>query len=317
MARPAEGWKLKWPHGSEVAHVRFTHLGIRYELSTGERDPERAAKEAATLYAETISGRRSRKRVIVSGAKLDELIAQWIEDFEADHDKRTAREYFFVARAHWLPRWSKLEEITDASIADYTRAALRRVQRVSVRKELSALRGFLSWCVEKRLLVSLPAIAPPTARVTGVRATMRKREPVPLTPADVERILEALPERSRALPVRDYVTVLWETGLRPATVARLSSPEHYRPRARTLRIARELDKGRFDRVLDLSARAIAALTRSASHGPIFGRIDCRVSLRDAAIAALGKKRGEHVTVYDLRHARITAWLSDSDRKSVV
>jgi integrase len=157
----------------------------------------------------------------------------------------------------------------------------------------------------------MPAMPAIPFTVTGVRATGRKREPVPLSEGDVEKILLELPERSRARPVRDFVTLLWETGLRPVTIARLSVPEHYRARSKTLRVAREIDKGRFDRVLDLSPRAVAALSRHARGGLMFGVVDCRVSLRDAAIRALGKAKGSRVTVYDFRHGRITGWLEDS------
>jgi integrase len=309
LARPTEGYKLRWKRG--VAYVRFTHEGERFSISTGDRDPSTASKHAAQIYARVISGRRAAPRALVVDGELDELVGDWLVDFDASHEKRTAREYLIVARAHWLTRWKRLNELTSAAISDYTRDALRRVQRVTVRKELSALRGFLVWCVERKLLLELPEIAPPPRAATGVRATTRKREPVPLSPADVERIVAELPTSSRGKPVRDFVVVLWETGLRPATVARLSSPEHYKPRANVLRVAREDDKGRFDRVLDLSPRAAAALTRRAREpGLLFGKVDCRVSLRIAAEAALGK-RGKAVTVYDLRHARITSWLAAS------
>ena len=58
MGRRAEGWRLRGePDG--IKTVRFRVAGKRHELSTGERDPARARAEAAKLYAEAVSGRRS------------------------------------------------------------------------------------------------------------------------------------------------------------------------------------------------------------------------------------------------------------------
>lgn len=59
--RTQGGWTIRIPKGEgrTVYLVRFRHAGKRVELSTGKSDPREAAVEAARIYADTVSGRRT------------------------------------------------------------------------------------------------------------------------------------------------------------------------------------------------------------------------------------------------------------------
>jgi len=75
MARTPEGWHVYQDPRSGVHQARFTHEGRRYSVSTGERDPVPAAKEAARIYAEVVSGGRSPGKALIvpAGKALDEV----------------------------------------------------------------------------------------------------------------------------------------------------------------------------------------------------------------------------------------------------
>jgi site-specific recombinase XerD len=262
MGRHAEGIRLFQKPGRDTWHVRFTHRGARVERSTGHADRGMATRRGEEIFAKVVSGGEVRARRSVGSAALISALERWYGDFTADHDARTAREYLYVARAQWMPRWSTVTDITTEAAIAYTRERLREAQRVSVRKELSALRVFLRWCHEKRIIPTVPDVPRPAVTVTGsISSPTRKRSANVFTPDEVERIIAELPETSRGRPVRDYVIALWDTGLRPVTLARLRPDVHYRAGERTLTVTREIDKGRYDRVLDLTPRARSALTR--------------------------------------------------------
>lgn len=316
MARVAEGWRLVWRRG--IAGVRFRIDGERQEVSTGTRDPVVAAQRASRIYAEAVSGRRRRVEPHAARNALEQCVAEWVESLDATVHESTAREYAIYARAHWLTRWATLGEITEASLGDYQRERLRAVTRTTLRKELSALRGLLRWCREAGYLRDVPS-PPELPRQAMGRRTRPATKREPLTPDDVERLLRLLPEWSRPAKtkvgrprfrVRDYYRVLWETGLRPATVHRLRAPEHYVHGAEVLRLDAASDKARFARELPLTPGARAALDRLSPRGhvgPLCGGHDHRPWL---AIAA--KKLGRPVTEYDLRHSRITHWVGSGD-----
>jgi len=147
-----------------------------------------------------------------------------------------------------------------------------------------------------------------TAKVIGTDACIKRR--VELSHAQVERILEELPEVGRrgGRP-RAFFEVMWETGLRRNTVIALRAPNDWRPGLATLVIRPEADKARYGRTLPISARCQDALARAAGDNPsglIFPYRDYRHFLRRAAWSA-GIEDWEHVSFHDLRHARITYW----------
>lgn len=326
MGRPAEGWKLVWR--GAVAYVRFTWRGERVDESTGQRDPGRAAEEAARTYADVVSGRRVITRGQGKGQKASpaqllvvELLALWIADLEHRYAKRTAGLYKTHALAHFT-RWERLAEVTEASVDAYISERLGLVTRETVVKELNSLKNFLAWCVRREFLPGLPVLPSVPAGALGVRDPRRKEEATDLSPEEVERWLAALPAETRAparkgpwkgrrFPVRDWFTLAWETALRPATLAALAVPRHYQRGAEQLQLSRDIDKIRFGRPVPLTARARAILDRHApagGGGVIFGESarDLRAYIKPAGAAAgLAPEKVATLSPYDLRHARAT------------
>jgi len=307
--RTQGGWKIRIPAGSgrKVYVVRFRHAGQRIERSTGCTDPGEAAKEAARIYADTVSGRRVARPV---AADLQTAVSHFLADLELEVTAGWAKIVGLYFEAHLIPFFASLEHFTPAMYADYGRQRLQKVSRPSVRKELCALRRFVAWCADHELV--LPAVpALPKHGQPGKRApNARKRKATIVTEGTAKRILLAMPDRSRRTGerVRDLFVVLWETGLRPTTVLRLEAPLHYRKGSETLFVSREIDKEGFERTIPLSPAAQAALDRAcpAAGGRIFrAKLS---SLRHSLAAALKAAGLEDLDVspYDFRHSRITA-----------
>lgn len=306
MARSPEGaWSLRRDPRTRIFTVRFRHQGRRYHLSTRETDPRQAQAVAGRLYAEAVSGRR-RPFLGVSRDPLDELLSLWLATVEPELDERTTATYEDYAAAHWIPFFGTLAQITSGTGGDYVRARLRRVLAETVRKEVSALRGFLRWCVEHGHLDEAPEIPNPPRRAVGKRA--QKRVQITLTEEQAEAVLAALPERTRrGHPVRAYYTVAWETGLRRCTLRELRIPEHWR-RDTVLYLDREVTKERKAREVPITARAQEALEAVAPRrGLIFGTVDYRYALRQAAREVLPAELAEHLSDHDWRHSRLTLW----------
>jgi len=315
MGRTAEGYRLVPPRKKASSyHVRFTHNGVRYDRSTGCTNSRAAQKAAARIYADVISGReQARLEVEQSVAPpLDELMAEWLATKELEVHPSTYAQYEMYVVTYFLPFFDDLENITTATGAGYVRRRLKSVTRKTVLKELSALRGFLAWCEEAGYLHEVPLIKPPPRKATGKRAA--KRRTVELSAERVEAILKALPETSRrgAKP-KAFYTLLWETGLRKATLERLEV-EDYRPKEGVLVIRDEVDKARFGRVLPLTQRARDVLERVCpEEGEIFGARDMRTSLKNAGVAAgLPKDEAPFLSNHDFRHGRTTHLLEHSD-----
>lgn len=310
MARRSGGWSLTRDATTGIYGVRFRLHGTRRHLSTGERDPRAAREAAARIYAAALSGRRSSDPLTASRTPLADLAAEWIASLETTHDPETRDTYELYAGAHWLPCWSRLAEITTASAGDYARRRLAHALAPTVRKELSALRGFLAWCEDRGDLAEAPLVRGIPKSVTGTRSRYRprKRAPVLLTADEAERVIAAMPERtSRGGTPRAWARVAWETALRRATLAALRAPEDYRRGASVLVVRAEADKSRFARVLPLTAAARAALDSVCpSSGRLFPVADYREHLKRAALAAgIDAARARALSAHDLRHSRIT------------
>ncbi len=300
------GWQLRLPEGRTIHKVRFRYAGKRFELSTGKSDPGEAAVEAARIYAETVTGRRVARPV---AADLEVAVSQFLADVELEASPAWAKIVTLYFETHLIPFFESFDRFTLATYADYGRARLQKASRPSVRKELSALRRFVAWCADHEL--ALPAVPPlPKHGHPGTRApNARKRKATIITDAEAARILMAMPERSRKTGafVRPLFQVLWETGLRPATVLKLETPLHYKKGSETLFVSREIDKEGFERTIPLSEKAREALDRAAPAAP--GRIFDALasSLRHSLAAALEAAGLElDVSPYDFRHSRISA-----------
>jgi len=319
MGRPKQGWKLRWRTGR--AYVRFTHAGEPFELATGECDPGAAARAAGEIYARhTVGGEQHKRRRGASSriVETESAVAGWIADLTDTHDARTAQSYEQYA-VHWCARWPLLSSMSARAIDTWARERLAEVQARTLRKQTSAMRGFLAWCVGHGLMAEAPPIPRLSRRTLGTVVRPLRRHP-DLTDRQVERILAALPEvaarrgRNGALcPVRAYYRVAWETGLRGGTLVELEAPAHYRKGALDLVIPDAGDKARFGRTVPLTAKARAALDRVVPDiGRIFPRKPGRDYLRAAALATgLPAHVVEAFTPYSLRHARVVNLLEAS------
>lgn len=312
MARPAEGWRLR--KRRKRFFVRFTHAGERVELATGSSDPEEAARRAAKLYAD-YHANTSKRRLKANdpAAPILEVGALWLAEIEPEVDPGTLGTLMGYVR-HFQRFFESMGRITDAACLAYMRERLTRVKRQTIKKELGALRRFVSWATAHGLFTRAPAVPPLPARAAGTPFEKRRRDKAtPLTPEEVEAIIAALPEWSSSkrvdrFAVRARFRLMWETALRPKTIDRLSVPENYVPGATMLVITQAIDKTRFARELPLTAAARDALESVCpDSGVIFGRHEYRDQLRRAARHALSPEKAKTFTAYDLRHARATQW----------
>lgn len=314
MAANASPWSLIRDQRNRKYLVRFRLGGRQFKLSTKTTDRRRAAVVAAKLYQEALN--RKVEVSTSSGESLAMLMAGWLETIEVERSQATFEQYKMYCRTHFLPFFGSPEGLTTLRCDEYRLKRLREVQAPTVSKELSALRGLVSWCVRRGDLSKAPEIASPNRGTRGTVANGGKGQKVrvDLTAQEVEEILRHLPERTRtgAAP-RAFYTVMWETALRKGTLERLEAPGDYQRGAETLRIRSEIDKSRYGRPLPLTVRAREALDSVCPvSGVIFGRRDLRYTLKKAAMAAgLSGERAHHLSNHDFRHARITYATSQS------
>lgn len=322
MAGRAQGWKLRRDKRTGLFLVRFRNptTGRRIQRSTGTADPVEAAAAAAKIYNDEIEGRSQRMRartltIVTNVDPLDVLAAQWLAAVDSSLDPQTIETYGGYVRAHWMPAFRTLARLTEEACREYIRDRLRHVQAETVRKECSALRGFVAWLLEEKILRAPVVVPPVPASAVGVRTPGRsKAVRYDYTAEEMERTLAKLPERSRrGHPARAYYTVMWETGLRRETLRELSEPENYYPGRPTLRVLLAGDKNRMERELPLTPAARAALDSACTGGgKLFTCRDLVATLRKAARAAgIDEARAAALSNHDFRHARITHWTEHS------
>jgi integrase len=302
MARRPEGPKLKWPDGivgSGIARVRFTFKARRYDESTGTSDPVEAEDCALRIYADVIQGRVKRVEgtLVHPGTDLAEVWTKWLAAVSPSLGPKTGRTYEVYGR-HICRAMPTVGELTDANLGRYQMARLSVVTRETlVKHEQPAARAFFRWAAREGYLSMMPAWPELPKAAAGVRHAMGRKAPtLVLLPAEVEAIIAAHDEP-------DFFIVAWETALRPdSTIPRLL-PSDLLP-GQKLSIRAEVDKVRRARVIPVTERAYAALRRSLP----FGERDRLEGFKTAVRRALGRDR-DH-TIYDLKHARITAWVDE-------
>lgn len=293
MARPTEGWKLFRKRG--VWHVRFTIRGRRIERTTGERDQVRAAEVAARIYAHAVRHGVEHGSKVAPGAALTTEADKWLTECAPLLDEETAATYALYARTHWAPAFGTVSGITRSSVERYRSERLTKVSASTVRKELSALRGFLRWVGSE---VPVPGVP---KRATGVRVQSRWRGTQEVSPEEADRILALLEEPARSRYILGY-----ETSLRRSTLDALSVPEHWRRGWKYLRVPSEIDKARAGRPIPLTERAKKALATAAPpSGLIWGKRRFYAELKAAARKVLGAERGKRFVPMDLRATCIT------------
>jgi integrase len=307
MARHAEGWTIRLPEGRTIWTVRFVHEGRSIEKSTGERDRGRASERAAEIYAKIVTGYEAPQPV---STDLVEMMGEWVADYEATHATGTGTNAKGYAKT-FLSFFGGIERMTAAGYSEFERDRIGRISRSTVRKELSGLRMFREWLkTEKGISVpEVPGL--PKRGLPGTRAkNARKRSATILCPEEIEAILKAMPEKGLRSGswVKPFFRLCWETSLRPySTIGRIETPLHYVKGSKTLFIAREIDKVRYERTIPITEGAQDAFQQVMRKGILFERLDDD-SMRFSLKAAL-KKSGitKPVSIYDFRHSRISQW----------
>lgn len=305
MGRRARGWALR--KKGDAYQVRFTLAGRRFERSTDCTAARAARARAEELYQEEAARASRGEQCGGPPSALKLALARWLDEVaqvKSDEWHTTLEVY---ARAHWLPRWQTVQDLTSAAIGSYIAERLRAgASPVTVRKELSGLRRFLIWAKRRGELGELPAWETPSGR--------SDHQPLCLTADQVELILERLPTAEthpHHLPVRVYYLLMWLTGFRRATLNRIRWDDLDLV-AGTVTVRASADKREYDRVLPLHQRAVEALQGlGCGVGLVFGPRDFRGALRAAAEASLGPILGARVGNHTLRHSRLSFWASQS------
>jgi len=314
MGRPRTGWNLRDPKpGRQHYTVRFTdHAGFPREYTTGESDPQQAAIRAAEIYSRDLTTKPGSGTRINPHLALDEHMSKWLASLETTHDPETVVTYTAYAKRFIEFFGSSIARLTVPRMGDYQRKRLGEVVVGSLRKERSAMNGFLDWCVEQELLTEehRPRWPRLPKKAVGTRSGPQREAPVDVTPEQVNMFLANLPEWSRprdgvSFAIRARFIVAYETGLRPALLDELAMPKHWRPGATEIVIERQHDKARFGRKVPISARCAEALERTVlavglKDGLIFGAHDYRWAVERARVAA---GLPEDFAPYDLRHGR--------------
>jgi integrase len=291
-------FRLKFHRPSGFWYVRFRYTKRDYDRSTETRNEVEAYGRAQEIY-DAITGSLP---AAPAGKTLPffPIADLWLSQCEIDPSTRLIyRGYVRLWIDYFKNNVYQIQEMHPGYA--YWRAA--NVIRKTFRKEISVLRTFVRFLVRERVLPVEFAIPLP-AELKGRRANPdRKRTGKLLSVDEAMAILAYLPTR-----VQDFFVVLYETGLRPKTVARLELGTHWNFGWSTLHITEEIDKIDYERTVPLTERARSALACAAAKSParplIFGEHDYRKSLATAA-----KKAGVvGVTDYDFRHSRTTHWL---------
>ncbi|RPH75589.1 site-specific integrase [bacterium] len=329
MGRKPTGWKLRPQRApGRTITVRFWINGREFERSTGTSVESEAAREAARIYAYEVTHAPKRRARHGPGPELEELVAAWLVSLSSTHAANTVETWGMYASAHWLPHFGSLHNVNDLMCGQLMRSRLAKVQGDTVRKELSALRVFGRWLHENGFLSEKLEVPSVRKGALGTRFETRRRSAaVQLSPAECEAMIAALPEWSTSRKVKPFAIrarflVGYETSLRPSTLDRLLTPEHYRRGSSTVTLTPGIDKNRFGREIPLSARARKALDAVLDRlpdvdgkpyaGPIFGWHNYRPHLAQAAKASLSKDRADVFCGAHLRSARITHWLEYTD-----
>lgn len=286
-----QDYQIRRSSKSPYYYVRFTCRGERFELSTKRRTKAEATKEAEQIVVGAWE--------IKSTARQEGSVEDWVNQWLADTAGSYSTEYQATLRIYanrW--QWSCLSDITGQSIQKHIAERLRSVSSGTVRKELSGLRRFLTYLQNCGAIRGVPKWQAPKGS-SDYRAEH-------LTAEEVEKLLAELPSRKEHLkgePVREYFTLLWETGLRKGTIERMLWSDVDLDQ-RTIHIRGSIDKARYQRTVPLTKKAAAVLASMPRDAAVvFGRRDYRTSLKQAAerigleVARLG--------CHTFRHSRLT------------
>lgn len=317
MGRRAQGYKIRKRKGRPY-EIRFTREGREWNLGLGTHDAGEAAREAERLFADIVRGvikleervEAHPKAVARTGRELRKVGDEWLAHSTGKLRPKTKEIYrvYLATIARGIPT---MGELTTPNLRDYVDARLQMVRASSVRKELSALAGLITYAHSKGYLPEPPTIPTIEKHVEGVNRVRRRVAADYLSEDEVRQIIEALPEMSRSkrwpnFPVKARFVFQYESNLRPEFVNVISVPEHYRKGQKHIRIPPELDKkqqGRSHPLTPAAREAIDSVCPAA--GLVFGKHDYRAPILKAALAVLPEEKARRFCGQHLRSARIT------------
>jgi site-specific recombinase XerD len=257
MGRRRQTYKLEVRDNGIWYIVGTTPDGRRVHRSTRTRSRKAAAQRLPLIVEQEEAGGQATFSE-VTNTPLEELLAAWLTSAATEVSSAQGDGSLFETYArHFLRFFQTTERVCDeVAIEQYKEHRLGQVQATTVRGELSALRRLHHWMKKRKLLSALPEVPKVPKRATGTPHKLGKRKIIKLLPAEMDAILAHLPDFTRkGYPIRDFVTFVRETSLRPSTVFGLRAPHDYEPGARLLRIRGENDKARFGRDVPITDRA--------------------------------------------------------------
>jgi hypothetical protein len=191
MGRKRSAYKLHERDSGIWYGVGTTPDGRRVHRSTRTRSRETAAQRLPLIVEQEEAGVQATFSE-VTNTPLEELLAAWLTSAATEVSSAQGDGSLFETYArHFLRFFQTSARLCDeVAIEQYKEHRLGQVQATTVRGELSALRRLHRWMKKRKLL-----------------------------PAEMDAILAHLPEFTRkGYPVRDFVTFVRETSLRPSTV---------------------------------------------------------------------------------------------------
>lgn len=233
---------------------------------------------------------------------LDTLTERWLSYQTSMVDASYLR-----TLGQYAERWPDLlgvdtiDAIGKPEISGFVSRRLGSVLVTTVRKELSALRTFLTWAHEvAQLIDTVPEFPRISRKAVGVRSGRQRAKAVELTREQVEAVLTKLAGIHEGRAVARY-TFMAETGLRPETIDKLEAPKHWQAGASEVFVSGDIDKARWERVVPISedARDALAAAPARDDGCIFGP---QRFVDDFKAAAKAAGLPKECSPYDLRHA---------------
>jgi hypothetical protein len=98
---------------------------------------------------------------------------------------------------HFAPFFRTVDRLTSVGAEDYISARLRKVQRNTIKKEVTTLRRFARWAVKRGYLAQMPEFETPGPRVLGTRSSHRKSTFQVFSEEEIGPTIEALPEKTK------------------------------------------------------------------------------------------------------------------------
>ncbi len=159
-----------------------------------ERPHEGPSSRRRASTPSVVTGRPLARALATS---LAESAAAFLAAYEIDRAQGTFDTVKMYFSAHFLPFFGSFDSFTEAGYCGFVRERIARTTRVTVRKEMSALRLFVGFCNHRGMKLPPVPVLPKHGHAGTRSKHARKRVAPILNPAEVAAILAAMPERSR------------------------------------------------------------------------------------------------------------------------